>query len=295
MKLFKSNDSRFCLSSALYISSIPVLVFTFIFYVFWILLTTTLSFFNSQGYSKIVELQEAFYEFLLQDFYDSLPALLGLTVILFFVGYYIAKLFLRPFDQLERFIHALEHSPDDVFKSRFLFGLNPLTNYSHVFFRYIYDAKRTGKLAPEEIQEKYKSIDGPKYDIVLYFYCFVFTTIFTALNSLLIYMISSDIHENMIQLAFKALPSKKLEIQSFFAAQEDILFSAQIISVVFFLILFNVFIFTRFKKVNGPAFAFFRSMRAFMEGKSTEVFLRSYDPVHKQAEIFNQFLKNFKP
>jgi hypothetical protein len=242
----------------------------------------------------MIELQDAFYEFLLRDFYDSLPLILGLTILLFFVGYYIAKLFLRPFDQLERFIHALENSPDDVFRSRFLFGLNPLTNYSHVFFRYIYDAKRTGKLAPEEIQEKYKTIDGPKYDLVLYLYCFSFTTIFTALNSFLIYVISSEIHENMIQLAFRALPSKKLEIQSLFTAQEDILFSAQIISIIFFLVLFNVFIFTRFKKVNGPAFAFFRSMRAFMEGKTSEVFLRSYDPVHKQADSFNQFLKNFK-
>ena len=166
-----------------------------------------------------------------------------------------------------------------------------MTHFSHVFFRYIYDAKKLGKMEKINLDEKINNIKEPQFDKVLYAYCSVFTVVFTFLTALIILMVTNDIHENMIQLAIKSLPNQKLTVSNFLAGQDNILLSAQIICVIALLILFNAFIYTRFKKVNGPAYAFFRSMRAFVQGDVQKVVLRSDDPVHKEAENYNLFIE----
>jgi hypothetical protein len=289
--LFKSNESKFCLSSALFISLIPIVAFAIIFYVLWIFMSMTLSFFEANGYPQIAELQTAYFEFLTQDLFNVIPYVFIFIIALFFVGYYVAKLFLRPFSEVDRFIKDLESNSDSIFKSRFLFGLNPMTHFSHVFFRFVYDAKKLGKFEPIKLDDKINNVKEPQFDKILYSYCFVFTLVFTSLTSLIILMITNDIHDNMIQLAIRSLPTQKMAVTNFLSGQDAILISAQVICIIILLFLYNAFIYTRFKKVNGPAYAFFRSMRSFVQGTLSEVVLRNDDPVHKEAESFNQFIK----
>lgn len=287
--LFRSNESKFCLSSATFFALIPLISFMFTSYVLWIFMDMTHAFFESNGYPEIQALKEAYFDYITQDIFQIIPYTALFLIVLFFAGYYISKLLLRPFEDIEKCIDMAVFQPDKEIYPRSIYGLGPLTSFSHLFFKYVHDY-RNGKLNGNvEIPEKYAKVNSPQFDLNYFTTCLLFVVIFSGVNSFLIYIITSDIHANMIQLAVQTLNQKKYLAQ-FLSSQDNILYSCQMISFFLMFILYTVFIYTRFLRVTGPAYAFFRSMKHFMQGEKHTVYLRSYDPVHKQADKLNNFI-----
>lgn len=257
-------------------------------------MSLTHGYFQANGYSMMETMREAFFDYAIQDVFKIIPYLALFIVFMFFIGYYLSKLLLRPFEDIEKCLDQSVYHKDKEIYPKSIFGLGPLTGFSQYFFRFIYDTRfnRLNGQAPL-IPEKYNRVDQPLFDTSYFVFCMIFTVIFAGINSILLYLITTDIHANMIQLAIKTL-NQQNTFNEFIQSQTSIIDSCLWISFFLLIVLYGVFIYTRFLRVTGPAFAFFRSMKHFMSGSKERVFLRSYDPVHRQADKLNQFFDMFE-
>ena len=74
------------------------LFFTFstLFFTF-IVLKIDLNYFLANGYPEAIEFQEAFYNFVASSIIDTIPYLLLILLLIFYFGFYLSKIMLRPF------------------------------------------------------------------------------------------------------------------------------------------------------------------------------------------------------
>lgn len=231
----------------------------------YIILKIDLIFLESHGYALEEMFHEAFYEFVLGNIIDQLPLVFIFFIIIFFSGYYIANIMMRPFKLIAK--HCEEHlnSETRFYDPDYLSDLKLLTSFSSYFFAKIDEAKIKGKLDKIEIPEDYTKIHKPIIEKNFFFNYSLLIIIFALLASLGIYSLNNDTREKVIHFSNKIAKNNN-QVKQFLERQEEVeskVITGLLTIHMFINIMFGIHLYS---KISSPAFAIFATMRSFLKG-----------------------------
>ena len=132
--IFKEDESRFVIGCGLKFSGIFLGSLTLIYYSLWILLSINSIYFESFSKDLPIDLKDSFLQLIFSKLYLYFPEFFACTILLFFVGLYVGKVLLRPFEQIGSYCEkktlgeAAEYNPDQFTDYKLL------SRFSEYFF-----------------------------------------------------------------------------------------------------------------------------------------------------------------
>lgn len=290
--LKNDDEARFRLNNGLKMTIIPFfsLILTCVF--FYILLKMDLIFFEANGFSGTDAYKETYYDFILSKLLWIIPFIIIFFVCVFITGIYISELLLRPFRVIADYCEGVLNDEKGSYDPDFFTDLKLLTSCSEWFFNFMETATLNDDLRPQAIPSKFTKIHGPIFETGFFIQYSMFILITSICAALAIFMIAVDLHNQIVDLAYATLQSKK-EIQYFFNHQKSLFEGILYFFLFFHIIAYIAFAFHLYALVSAPAFAIFATMRAFAKGNySSRVHLVGYSFIRPHARTFNKYLDN---
>jgi len=290
-KLFKSEDSRFVLGTGLKIMSIAFLISTFVAYLLWMLISVNNIFFEAHGYLGIQDLRQAYFDQILQTVIEGIPLFLAFLICLFFMGIYIGKMLLRPFDAIGKYSEKVIDNIEFEYNPDLFSDFRVLTSFSEYFFRFLKDCREKKDIAPQTIPLQYTKIHGPVFDRVFYFHFLFFITMVSIFSAVVILYTVVEVHSSTINLAITTLKTESRSVGYFLNRQQYIFDSIRFVAAIAVFISYYILAHHLYAKVAGAAFGFFSTMRAYMKGNySNRVHLVGFLHVRPYSRAFNKYL-----
>jgi hypothetical protein len=290
-RLFKTEDSRFILATGLKVTGISFGIFLALCYMGWIIIYMNNLFFESYGYPQISQLQEAFFERILSNFFDWLPVLLAFFIGLFFTGMYIGKLLLRPFEAIGEYCEAVIEDKNIQYNPETFSDFRLLTRFGDLFFTHIAKCREEGAFTSIEILPQFSKIHKPVFDKVFFFHFMLFTFVISVISSLVLLILSVEIHQNIVELAINILGKNQKMVNHFLKGQSQILDPFLTYSLILLFLSYMMLAVHLYNKVSGAAFGFFSTMRSFLKGGyHSRVHLIGYKHIRPQSLAFNKYL-----
>lgn len=291
-KLFKEEDSRFLLICGLKFSAIFIVSAMFIYYSMWIIVTLNSIYFEAITASFSKDVRDLFFYNVFSFFFSFAPEIFSFFVFLFFAGIYIGKVLLRPFEiigqycQMKVMDEKTEYNPD-LFSDYKL-----LSRFSEYFFNYIDESLKEKKLKIKTIPEQFAKMRGPAFEKVFFFHFSLIVFILALIVGFFVAYLAIDVHEQIINLAFRSLANNKTKELTYFLENQNIIYT-QIVtasSVIIFVgyLLLSIHL---YGKISGAIFGFFATMRSFLKGNTkARVHLIGYAHIRIYGRNMNKFL-----
>lgn len=290
-KVFKTEDSRFLLFTGFKVVSAAFIICLFVAYLYWIVISINNVFFEANGFLGIEDLRQAYFDYILSTLLEWLPLLILFFIVLFFVGIYVGKILLRPFELIGSYCQDSIEGNAVVYNPDLFSDFKILTRFGEFFFRFIDDVKKSKKLDANSIPPNFTKIHKPVFDRVFFFHFSLFIIIICILTSFVIMFTTVEIHTNMVNLSIKTLKGKGATIGYFLNNQAYILHSIQYVAIGLVVSSYFLMALHLYSRVSGAAFGFFSTMRSFMKGNhSARVHLVGYNHVRPHSRSFNKYL-----
>ncbi len=292
-QIFTGPDSRFQLKTCLQIALAPLIAFTFTGIILWIFLNMVHIFFESNGLMVHQDLREAFFDAILEESYYIVPYMVVFTTALFFLGYYISNLLLRPFKFISDYTLKIYQSPNETFVSNTVKESKLPTSLGIKFFHYLNESRKMKKISPIVIEDQYTQIDRSIFDAPFIFYYVIFLILPCAIATWGLYLFTLDMHERIVGLSLSLLKTHSYSLIHFLKKQEEtldyvIILAGSILSLSYIFVGKMII-----SKVNNVSYSFFKTMRDFMQGNfNARVVLKEDDPCHNYADSFNNLLEH---
>jgi hypothetical protein len=290
-KLFQEEDSRFLLMCGFKFSGIYLLISFLMYYLLWIVLSLNNIYFESRGFLASTGMKTAFFDNALQVVYNFAPQIMLFYIILFFMGIYIGRILLRPFEMIGRYAQDkldgghVEFIPDTFSDYKLM------TRFAEFFFRYLDESLSNKKLLPNTIPTTYSKIHSPVFERVFFFHFFLFIGIVSIIACSSMFYIGSEIHTELVDLALRSLSNDTGKIGYFFNEQKFIFDSISYVSFGVILVGYFMLSLHLYSKVSGAIFGFFTTMRSFMKGNTkARIHLLGYTHVRPHSRLFNKYL-----
>jgi hypothetical protein len=289
-KLRSDEEVRFRLANSLKMLMIPVvsMIVTLLFATFF--LELDLIFFESFGYPNVVELKEAYFDFIMSKSLELVPITAGFFVVLVFIGIYVSDILLRPFRAIGEYSEKATNSEKCSYDPEFFTDLKLLTRFSEWFFNAVEIAETNGQLKPLTVPEKYKKIHRPVFESAFFIQYSLFIFIVTLVSAIIVHMFAVDINDHIVSLAQKVLASKP-EV-NYFLLRQSVLFNnlMKVVIVAQVLAYFGLAIHL-YNKVSSPAFGIFATMRSFITGNyKSRVHLIGFHYIRPSCRKLNKYL-----
>lgn len=267
---------------------LSVLLFTYL------LLNINLIYFVAQGYPGATEFREAFYDFVYSSLVDEVPYVVGAMVFIFFLGFYLSSIMLRPFKVIGQYCEERLSNNAHYYSPDYLSDLKLLTTFSVFFFSKIDEAKARGKLEKVDVPSDFTRIHKPVFEKNFFFNYLFIIAIFALLTSVGIFVLNNVIREQIFILSQKLL-SNSLNVNKGMRYFIEEQFSVADIAVYFFIFLhilmYCLFGVHLYGKVSGPAFAVFATMRSFLKGNyHNRVHLIGFAYLRDDCRKINKYL-----
>lgn len=272
------------------------LAFTFSVLLFtYLLMKIDLIYFVAHGYPGAMEFQEAFYDFVYSSLIDDIPYLLVIILFIFFLGYYLSSIMIRPFKVIGKYCEERLSGRANYYSPDFFSDLKLLTSFSVFFFSHIDEAKNRGRLEKIEVPQDYTRIHKPVFEKNFFFNYFFIIIIFALMASVGILLINNAIRDQIFLLSQKFLRDVPMTTGKgirFFIEEQ---FSVADIAVYFFLglhiLMYCIFGIHLYGKISGPAFAVFATMRSFLKGNyHNRVHLIGHYYLREDCRKINKYL-----
>lgn len=288
---FQSAESRFILLTGVKFCGIACVALAVVAYQLYVNARLNFIFFRAHGYSAITELKDAYYDFVLANFVETIPLLFVFLISVFFLGLYTAIMILRPFKNIGAYSLLAIEDRDTPYEVDQFAGHRLVTQFSELFFDYLRLSRVQGKLEERSVPPQYMGIHGPVFDgAFLFHFCFLIV-IMTIASVAMIMHVASDIHENTVQLAIRMLKVSPNVTSYFFSAQSSMLDELWILAGVLVCILNIMLALHLYKSVSGAAFGIFATMRSFIKGNySARVHLLGYSYLRDSTRNLNKYL-----
>ena len=296
--LYFDEETRFRFSTTLKITAIPIMTFSIMSGLIYVILRIDLLFFDAHNITSIAEFKETYYQFVITKTLDKLYYAGGMVVVLIFVGIYISNLFLRPFKLIQNYCEDFITGNKPSYDPEFFTDLKLLTRFSEYFFNYMENTQKNKKLEPAIIPSKYGQIHAPVFERD-FFVQFSFLIILTSIvMAVVLNNTAVGIHDGIIDLANKTLLTTT-SVQYFLENQTKLLDQMLIVVTTLHVILYLLLSFHLYAKISHPAFGIFATMRAFVKGKYKQrVHLIGYYYLRPSCRSLNKYLdyleKNFE-
>lgn len=267
---------------------LSVLLFTYL------LLNINLIYFVAQGYPGASEFREAFYDFVYSSLVDEVPYVIGAMIFIFFLGFYLSSIMLRPFKVIGQYCEERLANNAHYYTPDYLSDLKLLTTFSVFFFSKIDEAKARGKLEKIDVPSDFTRIHKPVFEKNFFFNYLFIIAIFALLTSVGIFVLNNVIREQIFILSQKLL-SNSLNVNKGMRYFIEEQFSVADIAVYFFIFLhilmYCLFGVHLYGKVSGPAFAVFATMRSFLKGNyHNRVHLIGFAYLRDDCRKINKYL-----
>lgn len=241
------------------VCAFSVLLFTYL------LVQIDLIFFIAHGFPGAIEFKDAFFEFVYSSLNEEIAWSLVLGMVIFFTGYYLSGVMLRPFKAIGQYCEDKMDNKKNYYEPDFFSDLKLLTSFSVFFFSKIDEAKIREKLSDVEIPDHFTGIHKPNFEKNFFFNYFFVVVILGLVSSLSIIVLNLEVREQIFQLSSKFLMHNK---QAEFFLEEQ--FMVANIGVYFLvgmhLVLYVLLGIHMYAKVATPSFAVFATMRSFLRG-----------------------------
>ncbi len=292
-ELFKSQDSRYTLKTALLVTMVPVLMLGIIVYSVWLLVVFNHSYFIANGFPMMDQSRETFVYYILESQMEYLPYVGLFFVVVFFLGVFLAYVVLRPFNQIMYMCEGLLAFSDTPVK---VDGLNRQKIILKLGqFLYDYHNAKKDHTAAAQLPKDLEDIKGPALDKVFYFQFICIILILTAITVYSVTLFTGQLHDSIIETAITALKAPK-GMALFLSSQKDIIdliiYVPCVISCVLYALIGHVII----SRIQGVTYAYVRDIKEVAKGNtSRRVMSRLEDPGHQAAESINKVLDYLHP
>ena len=213
--LFSSNDSKFELRISLTVMLVPLVSLMITAYGMWIFLHMVYSYFQANGYFESDLFQETFYDYIFGGLWNYAPLVLAYFTLLFFLGYYIARLLIRPIKQIGEYAEEMIDHEVEPFKMDSVEKRKYILNFSMFFFRRIKQFRVEGEIADTSIPEQFVKVDRPVFDYVFYFQYLLFLFIITMITAIGLWVAADHIYVSITNLALASLNADKSSLMIF--------------------------------------------------------------------------------
>ncbi|MCK5073986.1 MAG: hypothetical protein KAQ98_11205 [Bacteriovoracaceae bacterium] len=289
-KIRVDEEARFRMKTSLKIVCIPFISLSVLFALLLLILSVNLAFFEAHGYPGVVELREAYYDYVFKTLIDFFPWFCIFVIFVLIIGIYVSHLFLRPFRVIGDYCEGVVNGKKMVYDPEFFTDLKLLTSFSEYFFNQMENALQSGEFFPVTVMKKFRRIHEPVFErafFINYLFFIVITSIVAALG---LYAISVDIYMDLIKLSLQTLDSVP-STMTFFNKQYNI-FHSLIWIVLFVHSVMYVFLSLKlYDDIARPAFAIFATMRSFLKGNFDQrVHLIGFKYVRSQSRRINKYL-----
>lgn len=288
-RVFKSEESRFLLSTGLKVSGISFGITVFIYWYLLQIMRLNNAFFKAHGFPQFSE-GSTFFHLVIQEALDNVPILFCFHIFLFFVGVYLGWLMLRPFRTMGEYCENVMENQNAIYRIEEFSTYTLLTRFSEFFFEYLRESRRRGEIISNSIPPQYSKIHKPVFDKVFMLHIGILFVMITLCSSYFIIENTTETFESMVELATKTLKDQK-SASSFFTQQLFILddvIGLTITLITFFYVLLGMHLYA---KVSGAAFGIFSTMRAYMKGNySSRVHLVGYAYLRDHTRKLNKYL-----
>jgi hypothetical protein len=290
-KLFKDDDSRFLLSCGVKFSAIYLFISLFMYYIVWLVLSLNNFYFESKGFLSVSGMKSAFFDNALQVVYNYADLILVFFFVLFFIGNYIGKMLLRPFEMIGVYANdKLEGSKTDFIPDTFS-DYKLMTRFAEFFFRYLDSSLSKKQLEPNTIPLTYTRIHAPVFERVFFFHFSLFIGIISIIACSSIFYLGAEIHTELIDLSVKHFSGDTQKIGAFLSKQEFIFESIVYVSFACIVLGYSLLSLHLYSKVSGAIYGYFTTMRAFMKGNTkARIHLLGYTHVRPHSRHFNKYL-----
>jgi hypothetical protein len=293
---YNNDELMFKVSTGMKFVSISMFFFLLALTFTYIIVKIDLGYFNSKGFPGAVDFGDAFYEFVYESLNNTWPLLVFPLIVIFFVGYYVAIIMMRPFKVIARFCEerltnqTMQYDPD-------LFSdLKLLTSFTSFFFARIDEAKIRGTFDKIEIPEGFTKIHKPVFEKNFFFNYFFLIIAFSLLASIGILMLNLEIHDQILILGKKIIKSAgNQETILFLSSQIDVFKLINEVLISLHILIYCMFGIHLYGKVSTPAFAVFATMRSFLKGNShNRIHLVGYSYLRDDCRKINKYLDHIQ-
>ena len=291
LKLFKSDDSKFILGTALKVALIYLVSAFLVFYLIWLVLSMNNVFFEANGYLDFDGMESVFFDFVGARITQNFSYVVIFFILLFFAGVYLAKILLRPFKIIGDFCERAYENSNEIYNPDIFSDYKLLTRFSEFFFLYIKEARQNKELKKNVIPPSFTKVHGPSFDRVFFFHFILFISMIAISSSIFITFITSEIYNSMVELAVTTIPKSGKEVAYFLENQEFIFESIQYAAIFVLVCAYLTVAFHLYGKVSGAVFGFFSTMRSFMKGNhKARIHLVGYPHIRPYSRAFNKYL-----
>lgn len=290
-KGLSDEEVRFRLYTTLKIIIIPTIFLLIISSFIAVLLKLDLYYFESNGLIGTFSAQKnIFYDYFFSELSDYLPYVGLFYIILTFLSLYVSDMLLRPFRAIGEYCEKKTKNEKASYDVDFFADLKLLTQFSDFFFSSIEQSLKAGKMDSVVIPEKYTRIHKPVFEKAFFIQFSALIFISVICTSIALYILGVELHDSMIQLAFKTLKPSK-EISHFLRQQSDILSMYIFGGIILHTLLYFYLAFNLYQAVATPAFGVFATMRSFLKGNySSRVHLIGFTYLRGHCRKLNKYL-----
>jgi hypothetical protein len=290
-KLFKSEDSKFILATALKVSTAYLICAIFVVYAIWLLMSVNNTYFEANGFFKIEGMDSAFFDYVGSRLVKNFWYLLVFYILLFFAGIYLAKILLRPFKIIGDFCESAVEDTKAEYNPDAFSDYKLLTGFSEFFFDYLRGVRSNKKMVSNSIPPAFSKVRGPVFDRVFFFHFSLFVLMIAICTIVFISFITTEVYQSVIELAISTIPKSGKEVAYFLKNQEELYDSVQYMAIAILLSCYMSLSIHLYGKVSGAVFGFFSTMRSFMKGNSNaRIHLVGYPHIRPYSRAFNKYL-----
>lgn len=290
--LFKSQDSKFAIRTAVMVMVVPVIMLGIVFYSFWLLISFNFSYFLANGIPLDEESRDVFVDYLLTSQIDYLPYLGLFFIGVFFLGLFLSYVILRPFNELSLMCQELIASKDQKIRIVGLEKRKHLIKLGNFLCKY-YDSFKSGMPCP--VPEELSGTKKPAMDYVFYFQFFCIIFILMTVGTISLYFFATQLHESIVQTAIEVLKAPK-GLSKFLISQKHIYEMIVVVPSILGTTLYLIFARLIIARVQGVTFGYIRDVSEVVNGNVLRrLSPRQEDPGRQAAMAVNEVLDILHP
>ena len=297
-RLFKSEDSRFMLSTAFKL--VGILLFVTILVVFDLIqyIRVNYLFLKANGFVGVEELKQAYFDFILSDLRENLIYIFIFFNIVFFLGLYIGKLLLRPFKNIGEYCQKVIDHPDEVYVVDQFSDYRLLTRFSEQFFNHLRDCRHKKKLEKGLVSPVFMGIHKPVLDRIFLFHFSFLMIIVCVISTWALIANALSIYDQVVEMALRTTKGMSPNFHYFIGEQNFIVNELALYVILLMVVFYFILAIHLYNQVSGAAFGIFSTMRSYMKGSyQNRVHLVGYSYLREYTRQLNKYLdymnKNF--
>lgn len=285
-----NEELRFSIGIGLCFVLVTLLCASSVFLFNYLQLKMNLIVYTLNGWPSSQEFQEAFWYYAFKESGDLLIGLVGILLIVFFVGFYLSKIMMRPFKAISRHCDARMNKKEKYYRPDFLSDLKLLTNFSLFFFSRLDEVKEGEKLKIVEIPKEFTKIHAPSVEWSFFFNYFFIIVIFGLISSFSLVYLNMEFREINAEMSYKFLKNF-YNIDYFLTQQAEVLNVSLYYFIAIHLLSYLYLGIFLYGKISSPAFAVFATMRSFLKGHyHNRIHLIGYYYLRNDCRVINKYL-----